>query len=134
MSPSDKFCAVTFFLSFLLGLNGRFGSASLKRPSPKMLIIINQVFSQFCIESSILPWHTWKLCTNTKRKYLLLLVPNKTLWNVKMLQLFSTAQSSSVLYFRNYNFNLPKSLVVTIYFPPNSVRCKKDNYTASRQI
>lgn len=110
MSPSDKFCAVTFFLSFLLGFNGRFGSASLKRLSPKILIIIKQTFSHFCIESSILvfPWHTWKLCTNRTRKYMLLLVPHKTLWNVKMFSLFSTTQSSSVLYFRNHNLNVQR--------------------------
>lgn len=42
MSPSDRFWAVTFFRPFLLGLSGRFCSASLKRLKPKMLMITEQ--------------------------------------------------------------------------------------------
>lgn len=39
MSPSDRFWAVTFFLSFLWGFRGRLGSASLKRFIPRNLTV-----------------------------------------------------------------------------------------------
>lgn len=112
-SPSDKFCAVTFFLSFLLGFNGRFGSASLKRLSPKILIIIKQTFSHICIESRILvfPRHTCRLCANRKRKYMFLIVQYKTQWMSKCFNLmFSTTQHSSVSYFRHCNLNVQVSI------------------------
>lgn len=46
MSPSDRFWAVTFFLSFLWGFRGRLGSAKWKRLRPKILMVPHKIFSQ----------------------------------------------------------------------------------------